>query len=49
MLSEVECFNEKDTDSIQKVIRPFDQKKAFLEDPTLTMQSDMGTELVVKI
>ena len=49
LMSEVECFNEKDADSIQKVVRPFEQKTSFLQDPTLSLQSDLGTELVVKI
>ena len=47
--SDIECFNEKDIDSIQKVIRPYERKTAFRQDPSLTMQADMGTELVVKI
>ena len=49
MMSEVEAFNEKDTDAIHRVIRPHEEKTKFLQDATLSTQADMGTELVVKI
>ena len=48
-MSDVECFNEANADSAQKVLRPIEQKRAFLHDASLTMKADYGTELVVKI
>ena len=49
LMSDVECFNEANVDSAQKVLRPIEQKRAFLHDESLTMKADYGTELVVKI
>jgi len=49
MMSDVECFNESQIDSVRKVVRPFAEKMAFASNPTLTMTSDLGKDLVVKI
>ena len=48
-LEDLECFNEAVTDSIKKVIRPLNDRLAFRDNPSLSVQSDLDTELVVKI
>ena len=48
-LSQVECFNEKQRGQAKQVLRPFNDKLKFLQQPSLKLESDFGTNLVVKI
>ena len=45
----LECFNAKTAGSITKTLRRFDDKHKFLQDATLSTESDYATELVVMI
>ena len=45
----LECFNQKNSNSIKSVIRPYEQLKKHLANPLLLTESDYGPELVVRI